>query len=206
MGDDAQTVCARRFPRLAEYLATVPGGLDAYPDARSKSTLLRSALEGHEDLCAEGLPLDVAELFRNPPPPTVWIPAVHVNAVFHAICDQYYPTERNVIAWARRRTRSMANNPIYRRLLSFTGPRALLKIAGRVDRMFQRGTHIDAEYGPGWAESRLRHPPHLVSPLNQVANVGMFEAMVEMTGADDPLCEMSDASPTGALFRTTWRE
>lgn len=195
-----------RYPRVASYLAALPDGLRSYPECASKASLLRSALEGH-DLSAEGaLPAEIVELIRDVPPVSVWVPAVAVNVVFHAVCDLYYPSEAAVIEWSRARTRRMAKNPLYRGVLRLGGPRALIRIATKLDRMFQRGTHITSDIGRGAATIRLTHPPHLVSALNQRANIGMFEAMVEITGGAEPRCEVTGAGPEGATFSITWRE
>ncbi len=195
-----------RYPRVAEYLAALPDGLRSYPECASKATLLRSALEGHDLSAERALPAEIVELIRDVPPVSVWVPAVAVNVVFHAVCDLYYPTEAAVLEWSRERTRRMAKNPLYRGVLRLGGPRALIRIATKLDRMFQRGTHISADIERGAATVRLKHPPHLVSPLNQRSNIGMFEAMVEITGGADPRCEVTDAGPEGATFCVTWRE
>ncbi|MCA9610121.1 MAG: hypothetical protein KC619_31205 [Myxococcales bacterium] len=195
-----------RYPHLREYLAALPDGLASYPDCVSKATLLRSALEGHEDAAVDDLRPELLELYREPPPATIWVPAVEVNAIFHVIVDVYYPTQAQVIEWARRRTLRMRDNPIYRRILRVTSPWALFRISQQLDGLFQRGTHIAPELEKGHARFELTHPPHLVSRINQVANVGMFEAMVEMTGCRDARCEMTASSPTGATFEMTWTE
>ncbi|MCB9592654.1 MAG: hypothetical protein H6719_07970 [Sandaracinaceae bacterium] len=195
-----------RYRYLREYLAALPDGLSSHPECASKATLLRSSLEGHEDAEVDDLRPELLELYRNPPPATVWVPAVKVNAILHVIIDLYYPRREDVIEWARRRTLRMRDNPIYARILRVTSVYALFRISQQLDRLFQRGTHIQTHLGKGHARFELTHPPYLVSPINQVANVGMFEAMVEITGGADARCEMTGSSPTGATFEMTWTD
>ncbi len=193
-----------RYPRLDAYLASLPDGLGSYPECVSKATLLRSSLEGYEDADVSDLDPELRELYASPPPATVWVPAAKVNAIFHAIIDLHHPTPRDVIEWARRRTLRMRDSPIYRRVLAVTSPNALFRVSAQLDRMFQRGTHIRPHLGDHEARFELTHPPYLVSPINQLANVGMFEAMVELTGGKGAVCEMTASSPMGATFEMTW--
>lgn len=196
-----------RYRYLREYLAALPEGLSSYPECVSKATLLRSSIEGHEDArLGADLPAELVELYRHPPPATVWVPAAKVNAILHVVIDLYYPRREDVIEWARRRTLRMRDNPIYARILRVTSVHALFRISQQLDRLFQRGTHITPHIEKGRARFELSHPPYLVSPINQVANVGMFEAMVEMTGGEDARCEMTASSPTGATFEMIWKD
>lgn len=103
-----------RFPTLHAYLAQLPQGLNSYPEALSKGSLLRSSLEGHDvGRLVDELPDVLRAVIESPPPAGVWVPAVHSDAVFHAVVDRFHPTDERVIAWSEARTLSMAKGPMY---------------------------------------------------------------------------------------------
>ena len=194
-----------RFPALSEYLGTLPAGMDSYPDCQAKGSMVVSALEGH-DLSAEldALPPVLVELVRDPPPPTRWIPLVWSEALFHVVCDSFYPGEEAVIAWTYRRTVAMARKPMYRRLASAAGPRFFLRLGAGVHQLFERGTSMKVSSGDRRTRVRLTHPRHVHSTLNKVSNIGMFRAIIEITGGKNGVCTMTQCTPTGAAYDCSW--
>jgi hypothetical protein len=177
------TVDPARFPTLAEYLDRLPSGLLAYPDCRSKAGLVRSALEGHDLAHVAGeLPDPVRAMIVSPPPLTQWVPAVLSDAVFHVVCDTFYPTPEDMLRWTYDRTMAMAKSPTYRTLVRALGPPVFFKIAERVHGMFQRGTELEVELAKSAAKILLKNPAHLHSDLNRLSNVALIRAVVELTG------------------------
>jgi hypothetical protein len=194
-----------RYPALSAYLSRLPDGLDSYPECASKGSMVRSALEGHDVRAdASHLPAALAELIEAPPPPTRWIPLVCAEAIFHLVCDRYYPSEEAAIEWSYQRTLAMAASPLYRKLVTVAGPGLLLKIGSRVHGLFERGTSVLADVRGTTARVELLHPPHVHSPLNQVTNVGMLRAIIEITGGKNIRCKMTRSSPRGAVFECSW--
>lgn len=199
------TVDPSRFPTLAEYLDRLPSGLLAYPDCRSKAGLVRSALEGHDlSDVLDGLPEALRATIVTPPPLTEWVPAVLSDAVFHAVCDTFYPTPEAMLRWTYDRTMAMATSATYRTLVRAIGPSVFFKIAERVHGMFQKGTDLEVTLVKGGAKITLKNPPHLHSDLNRLSNVALLRAVVELTGGKKVTCEMSDTTPTRAVYDSRW--
>ena len=194
-----------RYPSLAAYASRLPDGLASYPECSAKGSMIRSALEGHDlDVELDRLPDAISDLVRAPPPPTQWVPLVLAEAVFHLVCDRFYPTEEEAIAWSYQRTVQMATNPLYRKLAAVAGPKIFLKMASRVHKLFERGTNLDVQLRPSSAHLELTHPPHVHSPLNQVTNVGMVRAVIDITGGKNGVCKMTRSTPRGAIFECSW--
>ncbi len=194
-----------RYPLLAEYLDGLPAGLESYADCESKASLANSAVEGHDatDL-QEGLPAPVRALIHSPQPAGVWIPAVHADAVFFAVCDRHYTTEEAVVRWTYDRSMAMAKNPLYRALLRVPGPRILLKAGARAHGLFQRGTDFDIDIGDGEAEITLSFPPRLHLGLNLAANTALWRAMVRIVGGRNVQCQLASTSDTRAVYQLTY--
>lgn len=198
-------VDAVRFPTLAAYLAQLPRGLESHPQCQAKGSQIRSALEGHdlgED--AAGLPDPIRELFDVLPPATAWVPMVYSDAVFHAVCDRFYPTEEEMLAWCHRRTMDMVRSPMYRRLVAVAGPKVFFRIADRVFFLFERGSELSIELGEREARIQVEHPANLHSRLNHLGNVAVTEAIVEITGGREPRCELVDSRSTRLVLECRW--
>jgi hypothetical protein len=191
-----------RFPTLNAYVAQLPQGLNSYPEARSKGSLLRSSLEGHD----VGRLIDdvLRAVIESPPPAGVWVPAVHSDAVFHAVVDRFHPTDERVIAWCEGRTLSMAKSPMYGALFRVSGPAILIRGTARFHGLAQRGTEMSAILDDHRARLHMSFPPHLHSRLNLLSNVGMFRGLIRITGGQTPQAKMTRFSATDADYECTW--
>lgn len=197
---------AGRYPLLAEYIHALPGGLDAYPECEAKASLITSALDGHDtEAMLDGLPDVVLDAIENPPPAGVWVPAALCDAVFFAVCDRYYPDEAAVKQWTYERTRAMAKNALYKALLRVPGPAILLKASAKAHGLFQRGTLFDIVLSKGRAEIDLSFPPRLHVGLNLIANVALWQALVEITGGKQVESSMVSSTQTRASYLVTYQ-
>lgn len=194
-----------RYPRLAAYLALLPDGLRSYPECTSRGTLVTSATQGHELASfPDGLPPVVRQLVAEPPLPGAWLPAVHSDAVFFAVCDTHYPSEAAMLAWTAERTLRTAQSRMYRALTRIAGPSMLLRMTSTAHAMFQRGTEMTAKAIIGGMQLRLEHPPHLHGGYNHLANVAMIEALLSLAGVPKAHVEMPESTPTYAVYRARW--
>ena len=204
MSDD---VDARSYPRLHEYLSSLPSGLASYPDCKSKAVLVRTAIEGHDAAALPpGLPASVRDAVLDPPATGLWVPAVLSDAVFYVMVDAHYPTQEAVHRWTRERTFRAARSKLYRALTRVARPMVLLKMTSAVHGLFQRGTDLDVVRAEaGTARLRLSHPPHLHGGLNHFSNVALFEAMIEIAGGLGARVEMIASAPTEARYEAKWK-
>jgi len=195
-----------RFPRLASYIAALPEGLDSYPDCKSKGSLVRSALDGHDpDELLPGLLPELATLVLRPPVAGFWVPAVLADAMFYAVCDRYYPTRDAMCAWTRRRVFAMGASPLYGAMLRAAGPRRLFSYAQKSHRIFQRGTEcVNASLDHTHVVARLAFPPHLHTYFNLLSNVAMYETLAEITGGKEVRATLAKWDATSAVYECHW--
>ena len=198
-------VLAERFPKLSGYLASLPQGLDSYPECTTKASLALSAFEKHDvEQLAEGLPRELAELVFSPPSGGMWIPAVWSDSIFHAMCDVFYPTEAAMRTWTRERTERLAANRLYRALLKRAGPGRFFRMSQRTHRLFQRGTEVETEAKDGHMITRMQFPPGLHNRLNLVSNEPALHTIVELTGGKSVRARMTEWSDVSATYECSW--
>jgi hypothetical protein len=196
---------AARFPSLSAYVASLPAGLASYPECATKGALVRSIVD-EIDLTDVPLPAELATMVRERPLLTAWVPAVHADAMFHVYCDLHAPTDREMLEWTYERSSRVGRSQAYRHLLAVAGPRMLLRTSVRMHGLFQRGTDIElASLGETRAELVLSHPPHLHSRLNQLSNVALLRAVVDVTGGKETVCEMIAHDARSARYVVRWR-
>ncbi|MBX7078140.1 MAG: hypothetical protein K1X88_03065 [Nannocystaceae bacterium] len=196
---------ASQLPQLAQYVARLPAGLASYPECRSRGTLVLSAAEGHElSPWRDAMPPEVWALIEQPPLPGAWVPAVLSDAVFFAVVDTHYPRPEQVVQWTRERTLRTARSRMYRALTRISGPSMVLRMSAAVHGMFQKGTDLDATRTDDGMTLRLTHPPHLHGGSNHLANVGMFEVLLEIATARPSRVEMLESEPQWALYHARW--
>lgn len=200
-------VDAARFPSLFAYLAALPAGLDSYPECRTKGAIVRSAIDDSDlSSVVDAIPAPIAALLRERPPLTAWVPAVHADSIFHLHCDLHARTERAMLEWTYTRSTRASSQKTYRHLLAVAGPRFFLRAGGQLHGLFQQGTELEIpELAGERAVLVLAHPPHLHSRLNQLSNVALIRALIDLTGGKETQVEMVEPGPTGARYVATWR-
>jgi uncharacterized protein (TIGR02265 family) len=196
---------AARFPSLSAYVAALPAGLASYPECVTKGALVRSILD-EVDLSDVPLPTELAAMVRERPLLTAWVSAVHADAMFHVYCDLHARTDQAMLEWTYERSARVGRSQAYRHLLAVAGPRMLLRTSVRMHGLFQRGTEIElAILGEKQAELVLTHPPHLHSRLNQLSNVALLRAVVDVTGGKETACEMTAHDARTARYVVRWK-
>ncbi|MFK7990756.1 MAG: hypothetical protein AB8I08_32345 [Sandaracinaceae bacterium] len=157
---------ADRLPEeLQAYIDRLPGGLDAYPDHRSKASVLRAFLDGHDmDALRAALPAELAALADPKTAVTTWLPEVHLNAVMLARRAVFFDSDEAFVEDAAKRNRQLIESPLYRMLIKFFSTERVGAMGRTVFHQMHDG--IELEIHPGtpmrWA---LRYPPHLMPEL-----------------------------------------
>jgi Protein of unknown function (DUF2378) len=197
----------RTLPSLEHYLATLPGGIDAYPHCQAKASVARDAMQRPLPPSLD-LPAPLRALVDQPPPVTAWIPEVHQNALMLAILDTHFD-ETDVdgfYAWILDRNRRLFSGPLYRALFFVISPERLLGGFQRRWSTFRRGTELAVEQrGKGRARARITTPPHLHSKLS-ARGIGFgFQAALERAGGGDVRIEIPSHSPTEVIYELSWR-
>jgi hypothetical protein len=192
--------------RVEEYLASLPGGIDAYPECAHKGEPLsvwldRSPARG----LVERLPSKLARVLTARPPPA-WVSEVSANALYLAIRDVHFPDDASFIAHSRACNRAVLDTPVNRVLFWGTSPKCILRAAGHRWAALHRGSFIDVRLPDDRSvEVLLRFPPRLFPEIVLLGSATGFAVAAENTGARDVAFELRDLDTTCAFFVGRWR-
>lgn len=193
-------------PSLARYIAGLPGGLDAYPAAQAKGSLVRSVLGGRPvaELLPR-LPPALRSLAAEPPIGSDWVPEAHLGALIHAIAEHRGYTRADVLAWLRVQNLALFTSPVYRVLMLVASPEALLRHAGRRWGNWHRGSTLGFE---GFADEgacvTLAFPVGLFDGLLVAAYGAVFGAALEVAHAKHPVVGVDASGPGFARYVARW--
>jgi hypothetical protein len=196
---------AWKGPSYESYLAGLPGGLSAYPDAQAKGSIVRGHLEDLSADLVRALPEPLRRLAADPPMDSDWVPEASLCALIHAVAERRRYGEREFLAWIRARNRALFARPLYRILMAAAAPEALLRHAGKRWGNFHRGSSLDfVGFSDDGVRLTLTHPPGLFDgPILQVFGQA-FAAALEVAQAKDPVVEVEVERPGFARYVARW--
>lgn len=106
------------LPRVTAYLDRLPGGIDAFPEAEVKYSVVATWLEGHDaGVLVDGLPTAVHPLLQREFPVTRWISEVHATTIYLGLRERLFSSDDAFVADALRRNHTLLNKPMYRILM-----------------------------------------------------------------------------------------
>lgn len=194
-------------PRLVEtYLASVPGGLDAYPDHLVKASVVDAWIAGHDrEHIAASLPAAVRDrsLSRHV---SEWIPEVHATAVYLAVRALFFPSDDAYVDAAYGKNRALFERPIYRAALRLLTRARIAKSVAALFGLWHRGLEASAtDDEPGTIMVRLGYPENLVPKLIARCYVTAIQAALQRRGEQPPEVELQVFEPTRALLAVAWK-
>ncbi len=192
-----------RYRRLSEYLDRLPGGTAAYPECLARRGVVEAVLSA-VPRSEDPAPQLVADLLTMPRGP--WIPEVVFNAAMLALADREGWTEIQILAWHRALNRRLFRGPVYRAVMAFFTPRALLEHGPSRWNAFHAGTTLEVSVeGDHGGSAVLRHPPHLFTPLLLRVYAEAFGAALENARATGRIAvELVEAGESSARFVARW--
>ncbi len=175
------------FASVDTYLATLPSGLESYPDATVKGSVLR-AMRTHPACVAlathRGLPPAIARLVADPPTMTSWIPEVPFNVMMAGLYDHAFRDQGGFPAyeaWVCEQNVKLFYAPFYRALFAVVGPQRLLSAVGARWGAFRRGSALSVTRSDATsADLRLVFPHHLEAPTALHAFSAAFRAAMRV--------------------------
>jgi hypothetical protein len=197
-----------RFPRLFEYLARLPDGVDSYPDQVAKAAMYVDALGDRPlDVAAGDVPGPLLSLIRDPVAPTAWIPEVHMNAIFYAIADDHYG-DRHVdefVEWTFERNLHLLRSAWFRWVFSVLKPEWILRGVERRWSQFRRGTELRlTETRSGQCRMKLIYRPYLHDEDSIQCLGAALRAGAVIVGARRVTFDVLTADEVHADFFVTW--
>ena len=192
---------------VKRYLERLPHGLASYPASCVKGTVVRAvalAFQSDAELRA-GLPPETDRLLAEPPLASAWIPEVHLNVLFSAICETRYPVAGAFETWAYEGNRTILGGPVYRVLFGVLGPeRIMIGLPNRWS-AFRRGTTlVPLEVEPKRARTRLTYEPWLMPDVGLLAMRAAVRAAADVSGARSVTVTYEEESPTSTVFSARW--
>ena len=193
------------LPSYERYVAGLTGGLDAFPDAQAKGSLVRSVLEGQPPELLRTLPEPVRALALSSPVDSEWVPETHLAALVHAVSELRRFGEHEYCGWIRGCNRALFARPLYRLLMAVASPEGLLRHAGKRWGNFHRGSGLDHDgVSDDGVRLTLTFPAGLFDELLLRGYGESFAAALEASRAGDPLVEIEARGPGFACYRARW--
>lgn len=164
---------ARRYS-VQRYVEDLPAGLSSYPQCSSKMSSLLFQLQRRPLRGLAGLPDEVADLVRDPPVATAWIPTTLFVATTLAIEADHGIVDATL---AIETTRDMLESPLYRLALLMLSPATILRAGAATWQLFHRGTTFKTREIYGALEATIEFPPMLLPPVILDGFAGGFETI-----------------------------
>lgn len=172
--------------RTRTYLASLPGGLAAYPECCSKSSVWKNIL-AYTDVggLADKLPEELAALVDPTTAYGTWFPAAHSFAGHLLLRDCLFPTDEAMYEHFRYVDRRLLSGPLYRVLFAVTSPQMIVHASDRRFGALFKGISFHTE-GEGAKQVRitLGYPPSVMPPLVARLYLVAFEVAVELAGGN----------------------
>lgn len=192
-------------PSYERYVAGLAGGLDAFPAARAKGSLVRSVIDAQPAELLRTLPEPVRGLALSPPIDSEWVPEAHLAALIHAVSERRRFGAREYCAWVRTCNRALFARPLYRLLMAVASPETLLRHAGKRWENFHRGSDLAHD---GVADDGVRltltFPAGVFDDFVLRGYGEAFAAALEAARAKDPLVEIEARGPGFARYVARW--
>jgi len=194
-------------PTVEEFLAALPAGLDSYPNAVVKASVLRSFIAQTDAPVdwADELPKPVSSLVREPPLQSAWMPEVHFHCIAFAARDRLFPTDASYLAHWRRVNDAIINGKLYRAIFALASPsRVLASTAARWGHL-HRGMELTTDPQPHGSLVRMTYPRCLLTELAAKSFSTAFESVISASGGRDLQVELLEHTRTTARWDARWR-
>lgn len=199
-----------KYPHLQRtraYVASLPNGLDSYPECRSKGSIWKAILRATDTSSLAGrVPPELFALERDSLYDSAWMPMVQNFACHMVLRDCLFPADRMLAEHFRKINRDLFTGPLYRVLVALASPAMLIQAADRRFAALFQGIDIKVVMtGPNSARLTQTYPPDLVPALiGRMFLVG-FEVAVELAGGKNLSGRVLEHGKTEARYELRWQ-
>jgi hypothetical protein len=192
-------------PSYDRYVAGLPGGLDAFPAAQAKGSLVRSVIEAQPEEVLRSLPAPVRALALDAPIDSDWVPEAHFAGLVHAVSEGRHYGIHEYCAWVRGCNRALFSSTLYKILMAVVSPEALLRHAGKRWGNFHRGSTLELDgFADDGARLTLRFPAGLFDELILRGFGEALAAALEAAHARGPVVEIEARGAGFARYLARW--
>jgi hypothetical protein len=195
-----------RLNLVEDYLAAVPGGIDAYPECLHRGEPLAQWLK-HSPTAGlpERLPAPAAALLQRDGRMPNWVPEVQATVIYLAIRELHFPDDAAFLELARRCNLAVLETPTNRLLMWAASPRAIVRGSSLRWTSLHRGSTLEARMpDERSAEVTLVFPPRLLPEIVLRGNGVGIKMALERAGACDVEVDLHAVEPSRAVFHARW--
>jgi len=174
---------AKHFPRSARYLASLPKGVDSFPECRVRTD---SQIDGFKQYAAlfpaEAIGPDVRrhlEAMDTAP----WMPEVVANLTRLMIRDKAYADDAAFFQWNYEISIQVFKSPVYRMLMALISPTLLMMGATKRWGAFREGTRLEPKVGKNGGQLILRYPAGLYESVMLEVFAAAFRGALDISRA-----------------------
>ncbi|HEY3444884.1 MAG TPA: hypothetical protein VGK67_00915 [Myxococcales bacterium] len=195
-----------RYPRLAQYLDTLPNALASFPEAQAKGSICKHLLEKHPIKDPQGLPDEIVAFTGKTIPSAAWVSEAACMGLHLAIGDTYQMGAAEYDRWLYEHNAGLLEGRfMFKALMSLASPAVLMQGAAIRFNGFHQGTRLElASSAAKGLDFHLAYPSGLYTELCLAAFRAAFQVSLDMTKARDVRCALVSAEPAKAQFRVTW--
>jgi hypothetical protein len=198
-----------RFPRASAYIASLPRGLDSFPEARMNHLVLVHVPQDFPDLVTgQALPPQLDDFFARRITGD-WFNETVGNAIYLMIRDQCFRDDQSFQAWNQKNIDRLIRNPLFRAIMVLLSPALVVIGAGKRWTSFHQGTAMKTE-PVGQAGGRLQvrgiltFPAGIYDPLLLRLHTSTFLAALVAAKADHPEVRLGQVTATSAEYLASW--
>ncbi len=196
-----------RFPRLAAYLARLPRGIDSFPEATGKVSVVRAFIESTQllDFAFDGVPEPVAQLVRSPPPHSSWVSEVLMMSTLYALVDHRRLPNAAIERWTYEQNKKLFDSRMYRALVALAGPSLLMRGTQLRWGAFHRGSTLElVDMDAHGASLVLRFPQWVFDEALLIGFGTGIRAALELSRAPDATVRLVEHTPRSARYQGRW--
>ena len=130
------------FPAVAAYVATLPNGLESYPEARVTRETYATYFAKFSQVDTTNIPVELLNLLQGHA--TEWLPEVLVNVLLLMCRTLAFSSDDAFISWGRNNMENLTQSPVNRLALRMLSPSLLLMNSAKRWGLFHQGTTLTA--------------------------------------------------------------
>ena len=195
-----------RYPRLSQYVGTLPQGLSSFPEAKAKGSICKHLLEKHPLKDPQGLPDELVAFTSKPIASAAWVSEAACMGLHLAIGDAYQMAAGEYDRWLYEHNAGLLEGRfMFKAIMSLASPAVLMQGAAIRFNGFHLGTRLEISSSvKNGMEFHLAYPAGLYTELCLAAFRAAFQVSLDMTHAKDVRCALVSAEAAKAQFRVTW--
>jgi len=199
------------LPSVDAYVRQLPNGVESYPAAFVKGSVVRALVERSGYLAAlppGSLPASIEKALRDGIGVTAWLPETFHGTLAAATYDVDFCDKGGMPAYEASvlaGNRALLNSALYRVMFLVASPERILIGAERRWASFHRGSELRVlDHTPKTATVRLVHPPRLFGEHAARGIAMALRAAIDAAGAKCVDVSTTTESETSVLYAGTW--